>query len=505
MLVPGFGPPNLKPDEPLPEAPAGLRLRLRDFRTGQILDDQPIAPAIAEVSELLAVTRAQFIPPRSGEANRLEVALRALPQMIPPACHVRLNRPDDGEIFHALRVPLRGQFEGDVEPGGRELTLFAEGIKVSPTEIEDGMFQVSVDGFQRALWYRCRFVSQGEPQVATLEQSPRIRFHPELVVKSGGSPKLRVQFFVDNAPRDSKLAFRLGRYQSQHIVDDITPWLASPKRRHIGFYPNGEGGALLFEASLEDWSKEFDLAGIRGVRRLQAWLLDASGGKELGNWGMDIVSDDLPPQDAAIKLPAEIEEGTTRLDVKATVIPPPSGIREAVFIVGSKTDFARIEAAGKSVRGKASGDDHRVWEATLPLPKDVGGDVVVTARFTSGVGLTAFVSAEAAVRGPAPPPSVAAAKPAPERPGAIIGNVTENDVAQPGLIVYLVDPSANETQNPVKATSKTARDGTFSFTDLKPGLYRVHCLKEVNNRRDSKDVTVKSGRSVRQNLNLLLP
>ena len=303
-----------------------------------------------------------------------------------------------------------------------------------------------------------------------------------------------------------RLAFVLGQFKNGKWVDDLTPWGAEAKRRHLGFEPKGEGGALQFEASVEDWTKEFDIPQIRGRRRLQAYLLDPQGRRDpLDTWGMDLVLDDLPPQEMDLVVPAQIEKGTTQLAVGASVKPPPSGIKEVAFIVGSKADFAKVEADGKALAGKPKGDDQRDWEATLTLPKDAAGKLVVTARFTSGVGLVEFVSADVVVREPPPSPPAAAEKAASQKPGGIEGKVTENDVAQPGLVVYLIDPNAKDKENPVKDQKKTNPDGTYSFLELKPGRYILVCEKDATRRCATKDVTIPSGKTVRQDLDLLLP
>ena len=77
--------------------------------------------------------------------------------------------------------------------------------------------------------------------------------------------------------------------------------------------------------------------------------------------------------------------------------------------------------------------------------------------------------ADILIREPPPPPDADAGKPKPEEPGIIKGKVTENGIAQPGLDVYLLDPKAKEKENLVKGTTKTGPDGTYSFTDVKPG------------------------------------
>ena len=59
--------------------------------------------------------------------------------------------------------------------------------------------------------------------------------------------------------------------------------------------------------------------------------------------------------------------------------------------------------------------------------------------------------------------------------------MTENDVAQPGLLVTLIDPNAKDKENPVKDQKKTNPDGTYSFLDVKPGRYIVLCKKDATN------------------------
>ena len=218
-------------------------------------------------------------------------------------------------------------------------------------------------------------------------------------------------------------------------------------------------------------------------------------GKVLAHSEADLTVDDIPPRNAEIvDFPDKVAKGTGRLAVKATVDVPESGIKEVAFIVGPKADFDKPDAALKPVQGKPNVTDPSIWDGVLTLPKDATGKVVVTARFTSGVGLKSLASAEAEVDEPAPSlEDAAAAKPAPEKPGGIEGKVTENDVAQPRLEVYLIDPKAKDNENPVKKQVTTKPDGTYSFTELKPGQYRIYCINVATNRRDTKDVTVASG------------
>ena len=503
--VPSFGAPAPKPGEPLGEAPAGMRLRLRDPVADQVLDEQPLQPAIAMPQEYLEVTPPRFVPALAGRPNRLEVSFQSLPQMTGPPCKIRLIIPSDREIFPAYREPPKGKLEGDLKAGGDRLDLIAEDIPLDPAADEEGQFQITIDGLQRVLWYRTRFLGpEAKPQVATVVRAPRVRFRPEIQVKPGERARLRVAFQVDNAPANARLVFELGRSQGGKFLTVLPPWEDEAKRRHLGFDPKGEGGTLLFEAAVEDWIKEFDISQTRGRHRLQASLIDPRKREVIQTWGMDLDLDDLPPQIVALEAPREIEKGNSRIEARATVRPPASGIKEAAFIVGNPSDFAKAEAEGKAIKGKARAADPNTWEAVLPVPKDASGKLVVTARFTSGVGLAAMESAEVIVREPPPPPEAAAGKPKPEEPGAIEGKVTENDIAQPGLEVILYDLKAKEKENPVKGVRKTGPDGTYSFTDLKPGSYRIYCVKPATSRRDVEDVTLESGKTVRKDLDLLL-
>jgi hypothetical protein len=505
--VPGFGTPAPKPDEPLAEGPQGLRLRLRDPGTGQVLDEQPLQPAIGDPLEYIEVTRSQFVPARPGEPNRLEVTLRSLPQMAGPPCPVKLDIPADPELFPAFVEPAHGNLEGLLEPGGKTLTLFAEDIKLKPGSSDQGQFSLSVDGIERALWYQTSFVPEGQAQRVKPVRRSRVRFRPVLTVEPDTPARLTIHFKVDNAPQDARLLFRLGHFERGEFKDDIKPWREQAQNRHIRFDPRGEGGALLFEASVTDWSKEFDVPSIRGRRQLRAFLIDERGHDVLTTWAEDLILDDRPRGELAIDVPAEIEEGADTLTARARVTSNSPSIREVVFILRTKADFAAGESSWVIVPGKPAGGDPRVWEALMPLPKDARDKVAVNARATSNSGITTFSSVTwITVRTPRlPRPRSSEARPAAENSGAIVGKVTESDVAQAGLMVYLIDPGARDQENPVKSTVKTAPDGTYSFSDLKPGRYRIFCLKQTTNRRDTRDTTVEQGRTTHLDLDLLLP
>jgi hypothetical protein len=502
LADPSGKPADAKPTDPLQPAPQKLSLRLRDAAGGQVYDRQELRPVIASPDEYIAVS-AEFIPHRSGKPNSLKVALRALPEMTGPPCPVKLDIPSDSDLFPGFVEPPGGSLKGQIERGGKPLELRAEDIKVGPVDDLRARFSLSVDGIERALWYQTLLVPGGPAQKVEPVEESRVRFRPDLKVEPDKPARLTVHFKVDNAPGDAILYFRLGRSERGAFKDEIE-WRGPAKERHLGFDPHSKEGAVRFEARVEDWSKDFDVSGKRGRWRLYAYLLGARDGKVLDSWGWpeELPLDDAAPQITQLEPPAEIESAETRLRVQATVKPSESGIKEVSFIVGPKGDFAKAET--KPVPGKPSSGDPSTWEATLKVPPGAAGKLIVSARAISGAGLSAIEEREVSIKEPPPEPAKTAAKPVEEKPGAIKGKVTENDVAQPGLTVYLVDLNAKDKPDAVKRTAKTAPDGTYSFTDLKPGSYQLTCARPPMNRYDIKDVKVGSGQTVEQDLDLLL-
>ena len=75
----------------------------------------------------------------------------ALRQMTGPPCKVKLTIAPDKDLFPDLREP-HGKLLGELEPGGKDLELYAEGIKLDPSASgEDGLFHLTIDGLELAL------------------------------------------------------------------------------------------------------------------------------------------------------------------------------------------------------------------------------------------------------------------------------------------------------------------------------------------------------------------
>jgi serine/threonine protein kinase len=524
MLVPSFGGPPSKPGEPLPELAGPLRLRLLlartqevldeqarpaaiAVRTQEVLDEQTIPVAIAWPRDYIEVTEAEFAPAGSGRPNRLAISLRGRPQMTGPLCPVELVLSQDQELFPSLLGPPRiAKLAGELAPGKPPLTLYAEDIALDSKANVEGSFYLNVDGVKRAIWFRGRFPQVGGPQKIAVSDRARVRFQAERLVEPDTPARLRVAFAVDNAPAETRLVFHVGRVQGGKFVDDLEPWIVPAKRSHIGFDPRGEAGGLLFEATLHDWTWERPVPGLVGPRRLQAQLLDATGRTVLDTYEMELVFEDQRLRYLVIEVPDRIERGTRALSVRASATPPPSGIKEVVFFVGTKADFVKAEAVGQLIKGQPSDSQGRSWKAMLPIPKEASGKLAVTARFKSGAGMIGFCTAEVTVSEPPPnPPHLDRPLLAlPTKPGAIEGTVKEGKLGQAGLSVYLIDPAAPKETPKVKMT-KTNAEGAFSFKDLEPKTYRLFCQKETSQRKADLEVKVEAGRTVRAELDLRLP
>lgn len=511
-----FGAPTLKPVDPLPAITGPLKIILREDKPdgrGQVLETREIPVDIATAEDYLRdyveVSQARFIPSRAGEKNRLIVKLKALPRLSGPPCKVELVLPRDPTLFPSLREDAEGTLSDELEPG-KTLELFAEDLSLDPSAPETGSFYLNLDGLERAIWFRTKFVANGTPQQAVIEPAPRVRLKTEIKPEPPAA-QLIVSTTVDNAPPGALLLLGLGRLEAGKFVEDRKTWVAPARDRGIGFDAKGEKGALLFEASVKDWVHNFNTANLRGERILFAWLRDPEGKTVLNQAAVPLLLDDKPPDKISLELPTKVAHGTKALNVKGTVAPPASGIKEVLFFVGNKADFEKSKTSGLAAAGKATDLSGKAWEALLPLPKDPSGSIVVSARFMSGVGLTQFAAPqEVAIIAPLPTQAemeaenVKAKKP--PALGSIEGKVLEGDRPQPGLTVYLLtdDPEAKEKErNKPLDMKKSAANGSFAFKDLKPGHYRVFCEKASAMRKDLKPVNVESGMAAEVTLSLV--
>ena len=113
--------------------------------------------------------QAQFVPPLDGQPNQLTVTPPGAPADDRPSLPGRAGPPQGSDALPPLRGEPQGRLSGALERG-KELRLTAERLIFEPGSDESGVFQVNVDGFKRAFWFRTGLVEQGSTQKAIEEQ-----------------------------------------------------------------------------------------------------------------------------------------------------------------------------------------------------------------------------------------------------------------------------------------------------------------------------------------------
>ncbi len=508
MKVPAFGAAPIPPTEalqPLPD-PAQLQFRLKDASSGEVYQLQKMTVDLASPRDFLEVVGARFTPRQPGEDNRLELRFRARPNMTLPAS---LLMALEKRLIPALDgIPKEMKLEGTLDPAAEE-TLYAAGLALNPLEKTEGLVPVDVDGLKRAFWFRTRFEQSGSRQGAELISKPRIYFEANQVIRPKESAKLKVAFQVDDAPPGSRLRWQIGQVIDGRVVDDITPFeRPRAKDRRIAFDARGAEGALLFEASSKDWEPELSVANIRGKRRLRAGLLDSDGRTELADYTIDKILDDQPPAEIALKLPKEAKPKGI-VEAAATVTSPASGLKEVVFYYGkgNADDFKKAQDEKRLFKGIQKGSEPRAtWEAKLVIPETATGPVVVSVRALSNVDLAGFATDEVGIILPKPAPDPAeeeAKKAAMPKVGEIAGKLTEGDRPQPDLTIYTALKAPKAGSEPKLLSTKSAKDGTYSFKDLEPGIYVLQSTNPASMTIARGEVTVEAGKTATVNLDLI--
>ena len=379
-------------------------------------------------------------------------------------------------------------------------------MALDPSAAREGLFAVDVDNQKRALWFKSKFPIVGGPQLAPIDTRPRVRFNASPNVKPDQPARLDVDFLVDNAPEKSTLEFRLGRFEGGAIIDDITPWSTPAKQSKMGFDARGEGGALVFEASLVDWSPSLLTAGIRGERRLQAKLIDSDGRTVLDVSQKSMILDDLKPQEVTMgPIPSQVPKGTASIPVTAVSLVPASAVKEMTFFIGKSADYEKALAAGAIAKGKPSTGDPSTWTADLPIPAAAVNPLFISVRVVSGVDLVSFATEESELTAAAPTAAEEKAKKDAEanKPGIVTGKVSQGTLPQPNLVVTLVEVEVKPGVDPKTAETKTDKSGVYTFKDVKPGKYKVASKNMASLAKSTKPVTVEPGKTGTVDLDLL--
>jgi hypothetical protein len=467
-----------------PAPPAGklatldgpIRLRVLDAdREGVVLGSREVRPAILPSTSYVRVTDVRFIPPRdeAGEPNRLSVRVKPIATLAGPPSVVEVVLPPD-------RIPgflsaEGGALRGALPAGGKgDLTLFAESIRFEEGAESVGAVDLTIDGVPRAQTFRLRFARQGGPTTAERTSEVAIRLRAPESLKTGDD--LAVVAEVDDAPSDSTLDLSLGRERDGRFEARASRRFAGPRRAWIGMSPPGPAGAILVDASLDDWVHAFATAGIRGRYELRAQLRDAEG-RLLETASRPVVIEDAPPRWVRLDRPPKQARRGTTLGLRATGDVPASGIKEVVFFLGKPAPDGKPPADAISSPGRLRPGDPPTWTASLALPADKLGPIEIRVRFVSGAGLALSDAATVELLATDPVPT-----------GSIRGRVLEGPRPQPGLTVGLADGKGTKLRD-----ATTDRDGAFAFEDVPVGKYIVTAARPITATQGRAEVEVKEG------------
>jgi hypothetical protein len=465
--------PAPKPGADLPELRGPLLVRLRDPETQAILAERRLRVRIASPREYVEVTGIEYIPAHDGQ-NHLRVRLRARGPLAGRPCVAELVL--DPEQIPGLLGVQGGTLRGALPADGKELTLHATGLRLAPSAAEEGTVSLTIDGCARCFVFRVTFARQGDRPL-----SPREVFQPALRIRAArfarAAPGFPATLQADSAPADATLELSLGQMEGATFIAEMTQRFPAPRQERIGFWPSGPDGGPLVQAGLRDWTASLDLSGVTGPRVLRARLLSA-GGQELLTATAPLIVDGTPPEGVAFVDPPQQAVRTQPLTVQAAGRDPLSGIDTVVFFVGRPAD-GKPPPTAVLVPGRPAGPDRAVWTAKLTVPPDPRGSIDVTAQFINGVGESTFATTTIELLDKAPPP-----------PTRITGTVCEGPRPQPGLDVVLRDE-----KGAIKARTKTADDGTFTFENIAPGTYKVSTSKPATQRKGEASVTVEPGQT----------
>lgn len=463
----------------VPELRGPLVLRVLDATRQKVLDERSVRVEILTPDDYVQVAEATYDPAQSKWLAQVQ----ASKQVAGPAISAQLVLP-------VQRIP------GLLSVGGGTLqvelpthtktprTLFAENLRLIPSTNEEGAVYLNIDGVPRALIYRTTFSRGGLPTQPTRDERPSVRLSTPPCVTSGVN--LLVDIEVDNAPAGAKLEVALGRMLDDGTFKmELTRDYLDAKKRRIDL--EAAKDALVFQASIADWTPRFDTQSIVGPRTLRARLVDPSG-KEIVSAQQSIVLDNSPPVAKIVPTPAQVKKGTV-LQVQAQGVDPDSGVAQVVFFLG-KAEKGEIPPSVPRFKAAPMNREGTQWIASLPMPAEQKGPLTVSVQVVNHAGLASVDAVTI---------DVTDKEPGKTGLGEVQGRVVEGPRPQPNLTVVLMDAAGKEI-----ARTRTLPDGSYRFDQVAPGRYRVLCVKPESQRRAVMDVNVEPDRPSRADLALVL-
>ena len=362
--------------------------------------------------------------------------------------------------------------------------LFAERLRLVHAVEEEGPVYLHIDGVPRAFVYRTTFSRFGQPNQPRPDERPAVRLMAPACVMAGVNCLVDVE--VDNAPPGCKLEIALGRtFEDKSFKAEIVREFTDAKKRRIDLVASKD--ALIFAATIDDWTATFDTRAIVGARALRARLIGADG-KLFAEVQQSLIIDDSAPIARIAPTPAQVQKGTV-LQVKAEGVDPETGVAQVVFFYG-KPDKGEIPPTALRVKAVPANLEGTQWSAALQIPVDHKGPLAISVQVVNHAGMASIdtVTLEVTDR-----------EPGKTGLGEIRGKVVEGPRPQPNLIVILTDERGKEI-----ARTRTLADGSYVFEQVTPGRYRLVCVKPESQRRAIMGVIVEPDCMARVDLALAL-
>lgn len=458
-----------------------LQVRALDAERQKVLCVKTFAVEILAPHEYVEVDRVTYTP--GGTSNNKWMA------------QVQSARPVPGPAIAAELVLPRRRNPGLVVGGGTLLVevparskesrmLFAEKIRLPGDAAQEGPVYLNIDGVPRAFVYRTTFSHDGESREPQKDERLALRLNAPASVMVGVNCLVDIE--VDNAPRGATLDVALGRVdESGSFSAEVVREFADTKKKRVTLKTAKD--ALVFTASIQDWTATFDTRSVAGKRVLRARLLNASG-KEIRAASQPLVIDNSPPVVRILPPAVKAQRGAT-LQVQARGLDDESGIAQVSFFLGQPSK-GEIPPGTMARKGILSGLDANVWTTKLPVPMDHKGPLLVSVHVVNGAGMSSVDTATI---------EVLDRETVKTGLGKIHGTVVEGPRLQSNVLVTLTDEQGKEI-----ASTRTGPDGRFLFEQLAPGRYRVICVKPESQRRAVQILIVEPGTTARPELMLTL-
>jgi hypothetical protein len=464
------------------ELRGAISIRVLDAERQKVLAERSLRVEIMAPQEYVRVAEASYEPGGEGN-NRWTVQVLPARPVAGPAIAAQLVLP-------VQRIPgLLGIGGGTLQVDvptrtATPRTLFAERLRLINVADEEGPVYLHIDGVARAFVYRTTFTRGGAPTQPKPDDRPAVRLAAPPCVMAGVNCLIDVE--VDNAPRGTRLEVALGRLGDDNsFKPDVVREYTDAKKYRIDLEPARD--ALVFDASIADWTATFDTRALVGARELRARLIDPAG-KEISQARHSLVIDDTPPIARILTTPPQVKKGSV-LAVQAQGVDPESGVAQVVFFLG-KPDKGEVPPDAPRYKAVPANREGTQWAANLDVPANHKGPLAIGVQVVNHAGMATIDTAAV---------EVIDHEPGKTGRGEIRGKVFEGARPQANLLVSLIDERGNTI-----ARTTTGIDGAYVFEQVAPGSYRVQCIKPESQRRATLNVTVEPDRMSKADLALSL-